>query len=83
MLDHLREDSLGGDEFDGTFDLFTACYSLLHLAILSCVESILEARARRGDIYLRLACWMVFAPIAWRKRVRGLCEGGEGVFDGK
>ena len=32
---HLREDSLSGDELDGTFDLLTTSYSLLHPVILS------------------------------------------------
>ena len=60
---HLREDSLGGDEFDGPFDLFPTCYSLLHLVMLSCVDAILKSGARCGDIYSRPAWWVVFARL--------------------
>jgi hypothetical protein len=28
---NLRKDSLGGDELDGSFDLFGSCYFLLHV----------------------------------------------------
>ena len=73
---------MGGDEFDGSFDLLGSCYFLLHfysavvrgrhLAVKRVVECDILTSGMVGD---------VCAPVARRKRCCGLCEAGVKLVD--
>ena len=54
---------MGGDKFDGSFDLLGSCYFLLHVySVVVCVRH-LAVKEVVGDIYSRLAWWVKFARL--------------------